>query len=500
MISTSVLLSVILILWIYFLWSRRQYYIVAWKLPGPIGLPFLGVGLNMTNPEKFLSYLTTITNNYSSPCISWMGSKCFLYAADPETIETVFNSPNCTNKGDFYRFMAASIGDGLFTSSSPRWNKHRKLINPAFSRQIINNFLPIFDSAANILLEKFQTCGDQKQDIYDLLKKCVLQTACQTTMGKKMEIQNDKSSEAVFKSYKNIMDVSVQRMLSPWLYPDVFYKVSSLYTTERNTVKILYDFIEGLLHFKKPSTESETVLKSELESDNLSRKSKSIFVEQVRNYVEQGQLTWEDIRDEANVIIAATFETTSTALYFVTLCLAIHPEYQEKLFEELVSIFPEKQFEITKEDLEQMTYTEMVINEGMRLFSPVPVVIRTASDDFYLKNGVKIPKGTQVGIDIFNMQRNSKFWGPKAMEYDPDHFSEENMSIRHPFAFVPFTKGLRMCIGNRYALLLMKVLIAKIFRNFEIRADAKIEDLIIKGTISLKLRHYPECTIQERVL
>ncbi|XP_055908580.1 probable cytochrome P450 313b1 [Eupeodes corollae] len=494
MLSTSVLLGSILILWIYFLWSRRHYYIVAWKLPGPIGLPLLGVGLRMTDPEKFLSYLTEITNKYSSPCISWMGSKCFLYTSDPETVETVFNSPSCTNKGDFYKFMASSIGDGLFTSSSPRWNKHRKLINPAFSRQIINQFLPIFDSSANILITKLQTNGDEKQHLYDLLKKCVLKAACQTTMGKEMEFQNDRFSE-LFESYKNIMDVSVQRMLCPWLYPSVFYKVSSLHSMERKTVKILYDFIETLLQ-GKPSIENDILLRPE--NENLNRKSKSIFVEQVRNYVEQGQLSWDDIRDEANVIIAAAFETTSTALYFVTLCLAIHSEYQQKLFDELSSIFPDKEFNISEEDLKKMTYTEMVINEGMRLFSPVPVVIRTASEDFYLKNGIKIPKGTQIGIDIFNMQRNSKFWGLKAMEFYPDHFLPTNLNSRHPFAFIPFTKGLRMCIGNRYALLIMKVFIAKIFRNFEIHTEASIEDLVLKGTISLKLRNYPTCTIKER--
>lgn len=55
--------------------------------------------------------------NYETPFISWMGTKCFLYVNDPETTETIFKSPYCTNKGDFYCFMATAIGDGLFTSN-----------------------------------------------------------------------------------------------------------------------------------------------------------------------------------------------------------------------------------------------------------------------------------------------------------------------------------------------------------------------------------------------
>ena len=66
---------------------------------------------------EFLQYMQKNGEKYGTPFISWMGTKCFLYVNDPETMETIFNSPHCTNKGDFYRFMATAIGDGLFTSS-----------------------------------------------------------------------------------------------------------------------------------------------------------------------------------------------------------------------------------------------------------------------------------------------------------------------------------------------------------------------------------------------
>lgn len=190
----------------------------------------------------------------------------------------------------------------------------------------------------------------------------------------------------------------------------------------------------------------------------------------------------------------------------------MHPEYQEKLYSELKEIFPKnkQQFnfnsdennnlilnDITLEDLERMTYTEMVINEAMRLFAPVPIVLRQASCDFKLNNGIVIPKGTQICIDIFNMQRSKNVWGSHASSFLPDkHF--DTTKKPHPFAFIPFTKGLRMCIGYRYAMMLMKVMVAKIFRNFSVHTNAKMHDLIIKGTISLKLCQYPLCELQQR--
>lgn len=179
----------------------------------------------------------------------------------------------------------------------------------------------------------------------------------------------------------------------------------------------------------------------------------------------------------------------------------MHPEYQDKLYEELCAELPEEKGDIDMDQLERLTYTEMVINESMRLFAPVPMVLRRAGRDLELRREdgqFSIPEGTQIGIDIYNMQRDVRVWGPLARSYNPEaHFGAE-APPHHPFAFVPFTKGLRMCIGYRYALLLMKLLLAKIFRSYCIRTEARLEQLQVKGNISLKLREYPLCRVQRR--
>lgn len=67
--------------------------------------------------SDFLKYMEIKAEQYKTPFISWMGMKCFLYVNDPQTMETIFNSACCINKGDLYHFIASAIGDGLFTSS-----------------------------------------------------------------------------------------------------------------------------------------------------------------------------------------------------------------------------------------------------------------------------------------------------------------------------------------------------------------------------------------------
>uniref|UniRef100_A0A1A9VZ84 Cytochrome P450 n=1 Tax=Glossina brevipalpis TaxID=37001 RepID=A0A1A9VZ84_9MUSC len=108
-----------------------------------------------------------------------MGGKCFLYVNDPKTVETVFHATQCLNKGDFYNFLSDAIGDGLFTSSAPNWQKHRRLIQPCFNRQALSDFLPIFNKKANVLLHKLSRSQDKPLEIYEFLKQSVLEISCE---------------------------------------------------------------------------------------------------------------------------------------------------------------------------------------------------------------------------------------------------------------------------------------------------------------------------------
>lgn len=124
------------------------------------------------------------------------------------------------------------------------------------------------------------------------------------------------------------------------------------------------------------------------------------------------------------------------------------PEYQQKAYEELVSIFPEGgDFDVTYANIQDMIYMDMVLNESMRIMTPVPFVGRENVKDIQLSNGMVIPAGVQFVINIFTMHRRKDIWGAAADDFNPDNFLPSNMEGKHPYAFIPFTKGIRNCIG-----------------------------------------------------
>ena len=149
--------------------------------------------------------------------------------------------------------------------------------------------------------------------------------------------------------------------------------------------------------------------------------------------------------------------------------------------------------------LNRLSYLEMVIKESMRLFPVLPVIGRHCSKDIVLKKCV-IPAGATIMINIFNTQRSTNNWGEDAKLFNPERFSTENISKIHPYAFIPFSGGPRICIGLKYAMNVMKIILVHFLRNYKITTSLKYEALQMKIAISLKISQKYMIQIEKRNL
>lgn len=191
-------------------------------------------------------------------------------------------------------------------------------------------------------------------------------------------------------------------------------------------------------------------------SDPNIAKSHPIFINQAINLVHQGKFTEQDVLTEAMVMVFGSYETTASILNSCLICLAMYPEYQERLYEEILDITGEDE-EICFEHLNNLPYMDMIVNEVLRLLPPIPFVGRKVTEDVTF-NELVAPKDLQFLISVFHLHRNEKYWGPNANEFDPDNFLPDRVAERHPYAFIPFAKGIRNCIGRQYALFSVKVI------------------------------------------
>lgn len=132
----------------------------------------------------------------------------------------------------------------------------------------------------------------------------------------------------------------------------------------------------------------------------------------------------------------------------------MHPKYQEQAYEEIINILSknyENDTDITIEKLDQLIFLDMIINETLRLLPIVPLVSRKVGNrKMDLSNGLTLPAGQYIFIDIYRLHRCQDIWGPKADQFNPDNFLPHNINSKHPFSFIPFTKGSRICIGKNF--------------------------------------------------
>ncbi|XP_054081392.1 probable cytochrome P450 313a4 [Zeugodacus cucurbitae] len=466
------------------LWSRRKYYKLMFKLPGRIGYPILGNALQIKQRDEILNTMKEKEAAYGGIFLSWIGPFPIAVVSDPQIAQDILTSPNCVNKSFVYKGMEDATGPGLFTIDDPEWSYHRKLLNPAFAHKILLNFIPIFNKEVDKLVQVFETLTDvDGLDLVPILQEFTLQIATQTTMG-----QNGSAvDESLVQSFPYVQETITEMGTLSWLGMKVLVWILGDYERYKRSKMAIRKCIGNLI------TERTKVTPDQSKLDG------NIFINRAIELLQQGSFTRKNVEDESFVIVFGAFETTATTLKHILILLAMHPECQERAFEEVSSLFPESgSFEMSYSDIQQLSYVSMLIDETMRVMATVPLVGRQLNADTKLSNGIVLPKGIQILIDIFNMQRREDIWGAEAHRFNPENFLPSNIEGKHPYSYIPFTKGMRNCIGSKYALLSLKIVVAKLVRNFRFTTDFEYSNLHFVENITIKLKEEPLIRIHKR--
>lgn len=179
-------------------------------------------------------------------------------------------------------------------------------------------------------------------------------------------------------------------------------------------------------------------------------------------------MTNKEICDEVNTFVFAGHHTTTTGVSWALYCLAQHPEYQDRMREEVRSVLMGRE-RLEYDDLKYLKYTTWCIKEALRLYPPIHRLGRCTTEDIHM-DGHEIPKGTMVLVEIFQIHRHPDTWENPNV-YNPLRFHPRNAEGRHPYAFVPFSTGNRSCIGKQFALNTLKIILASIINQFQVSLD-----------------------------
>jgi cytochrome P450 len=173
-------------------------------------------------------------------------------------------------------------------------------------------------------------------------------------------------------------------------------------------------------------------------------------------------LNTEDIADNILTFIGAGHETTALALTWTFFLLSRHPDIEQRMLDEIKTVTGGE--ELTAEKVSELVYVRQVVQESMRIYPPVAMVVRQVVADMDL-GGEEIRAGDNVFVPIYAIHRNKTLW-PDPERFDPDRFIPEAVKARHRYAYLPFAAGPRICIGMGFSLLeaaaILGVLLPKI--------------------------------------
>ncbi|KAJ0180012.1 hypothetical protein K1T71_004603 [Dendrolimus kikuchii] len=501
------LLSVIIVLaWtVLFRYRRRNMY----KLAAAIKtyrerecLPFIGLvhklACNTEDVEKLMEDASYAAIENNGIVKGWGFNLLYFLVTDPADVEVILKT--CLEKDDVYRILRKFMQNGIVFAPVSIWRRRRKILVPAFSPKIIENFVEVFSEQSEKLAQELIQHAGKENMMWPFISSYTLDAVCETAMGVKINAQGNPNTPFLV-AINHGLNLVCKRMYQVWLWPDWVFQLFPQFKEHEECKKIMFDFTDTIIQKKRQDLITEKYNRPELDN-KLDVYKKGSFLD-LLIHISGGEngYTNVELREEVVILIGAGNDTSACAIGFTLKLLSKYPEVQEKVYQELVEVFDDVERPLIKGDLFKLKYLERVIKESLRLFPPVPIIVRKILEDIKLPSGRTLPAGTGVAVSIWGVHRDPNYWGPDAEHFDPDRFLPERFNLKHPCSYMPFSSGPRNCIGYQYALMSIKTSLASILRRFKVVGEPEkspIPKMRLKVDIMLKAVDGYKVTLERR--
>jgi cytochrome P450 len=366
----------------------------------------------------------------------------------PDAVKHVLqdNNRNYIKQPFGMKILKVFAQENVFTGEGDFWRGQRRLMQPAFHRQRLAHFGQIMTDCATDMIEQRWSkaaASGAPIDIADEMMRVTLKVVGLALFSV------DLSGEA--SELGHAFDAGDDYIA--YRFRSIFAPPPFIPTRENRAVQNAIRTVRGRI--------LAMILQRRASSE---RKNDLLDMLMETRYEETGRaMDDEQIRREAQVMVAAGHETTATALTWVFYLLSQHPEVEGVLHAELAQMLNGRTPAMA--DLPNLPYTRMVIDEAMRLYPPAAITGRhtLAADELC---GFAIPARRDVFIPIHAIHRDPRWW-PEPEAFRPERFSEDGDRPR--FAYLPFGGGPRQCIGNIFAQTEAHLILATVAQRYRLR-------------------------------
>lgn len=339
-------------------------------------------------------------------------------------------------------YLSKYLGKGLLTVDGEFWLKQRRLIQPAFHKQKMNQLVE--NMKLTIISELETIVKDEKVDLFPVMSELAFNVVAKSLFQFSIAEEKLDRIKYIIEAVQNFLIKEIRLPHKAWWFSVSGQVKKHLQLAEENN-KIIRGIIEERVSSKN---EVNDLLNMLLET----------------RYEDTGEgMSIEQLIDEIKILFIAGHETTANALTFTLYLLGNHPDVQQRIFEEILNA--ESKAENIVEQLQKMPYINAVLNESMRLYPPAWITDRQNVEDDAL-GSFNIKKDTLIGVSFYELHRNPKYW-KNPDEFDPNRFLGEQKKYSMQY-FYPFGAGPRMCIGAGFAIYEMCLAVSYIVKKYKI--------------------------------
>lgn len=437
--------------------TRVERLVNTRRPPGPVGLPIIGP-LWSIRRDALAFMLDTARAHGDVAFTRFAGMPTYL-VSHPDGIERVLVTKRAIYpKGSLTHRFEPVLGNGLLLARGELWTNQRKLMAPAFHhRRVQAHAAAMVDATEEHIASWSPGVRTTSQDMMALTLDIAVRTLFGATAG-------DVASR-VGAPLTELLAYFAKTLSFPVAVPlAIPIPLNRRFLAARAA---LDDVVYEIIRAKRASPGGDDLL--------------SMLVELTD---EEGRgMDDKQLRDEVLTLLLAGHETTALTMTFVFHLLGTHEDEDDALAEEVQRVLGDRT--PTLEDLPKLVRVEQVVKEALRLYPPAAVLARQAIEDDELM-GWPIPRGAQIVMPEWVTHRDPR-WFDSPESFVPSRWTPKMEAALPRFAYFPFGGGPRVCIGNAFAMLEAKLVLATIARRFALRpVDARPLELITSVTIRPK--------------
>lgn len=421
------------------------------------------------------------------------GKEPALTVAEPKLIkEIMVRDFHIFNEKQYTKKNHPIISKSLPVIGGETWKRIRTVVSPTFSSSKIKKMYTIANQCADDYLAHLEEQCERSPRIniktefgnftMDVIARCAFAT--------KINAYKDPNNAFITNAYK-VFNPRKLRLFLSLIFPRPFLKMIGIRSTaDESANEYLFNLIRQIIDNRKTKTDAEfnDFIQLLLEANNSNKDKEENdndvhFWEKeedkikMENFTSKGVTKYidkEEIMAQAWVFLIAGFETTSTLLTCAAYELALHPDIQQRLYEEILPLFKNNNG-IDLDALSQLPLLDAIIMETLRIHTPVIRIGRVALEDYPLGDtGIIIEKGHSVEIPVYALHHSPEYF-EKPFEFIPERFMMWNKNKLTPYSYIPFAAGPRTCIGMRFALMEAKLCLARLINRFKLFRTAQTD-------------------------